>query len=488
MTDMPYYSTRSDRSEPGVSSSYAVLRGTAPDGGLYVPAEIPALEPDWGFLATLSYKRLAYEILKLYFTDYSEEELRAGIDFAYDGKFNHPDITPVVKESGAFFLELFHGKTLAFKDVALSLLPHLMKAAAEKHGVTDEITILTATSGDTGKAALEGFRDMENMSIIVFYPEKGVSSAQKMQMLTQEGKNTYVVGVRGNFDDAQRGVKEIFNRKTENRFLSSANSINIGRLAPQIVYYFHAYLKLCGEGEVAPGEKINFTVPTGNFGNILAGYYAKEMGLPVNRLVCASNQNNVLSDFFNTGKYDRNRSLVKTCSPSMDILVSSNLERLVYALTGGRRTAGLMRELDESGRYELDLQSRAFAGEFLTEEETRDSIREVFENGYLIDTHTAVAYGAYKKYRDKNGDKHKNVVVATASPYKFAEAVVPAINRQYDHQVLGAAGAVRALARISGIPIPYQISQLNFMPILHNTVCDAADMGKVVDSIINRER
>ena len=403
MEDLLYKSTRGDQTL--VTASLAILRGLAGDGGLFVPERIPKLEADMDALKGMSYQETAYEVMKLFLTDYTEEELKYCISHAYDDKFDHEDIAVLHEAGSACYLELFHGSTIAFKDMALSILPYLMTTSAKKNGVDNEIVILTATSGDTGKAALAGFADVPGTRIIVFYPKDGVSPIQKQQMVTQKGANTYVVGIDGNFDDAQNGVKEIFNDKALAEELSasgfqfsSANSINIGRLVPQIVYYVYAYARLLKDGAIKDGDPINVTVPTGNFGNILAAYYAKNMGVPIHKLICASNENKVLYDFFSTGAYDRNREFKLTSSPSMDILISSNLERLIYRLCGDDavKNAAFMKALSANGQYEITAEMRKgledFYGNFADEEETARSIRTLYEEcGYIIDTHTAVA-------------------------------------------------------------------------------------------------
>jgi len=361
MNLLKYKSTRGGQSD--ISSAYAIVQGIAKDGGLFVPEALPKLEYSLEELKGMSYQELAYCIMKHFLTDFTEEELRGCIDKAYDQKFDTSKIAPLVKKDGVFFLELFHGPTLAFKDMALSILPHLLTTAAKKLNIEKEIVILTATSGDTGKAALEGFADVEGTKIIVFFPQDGVSEVQKRQMTTQTGDNTYVIGIKGNFDDAQNGVKEIFGDAEFNKYLdesnymlSSANSINIGRLIPQVVYYFYAYFQMAESNDITLGEQVNVVVPTGNFGNILAAYYAKQMGLPIGKLICASNDNKVLYDFFNTGKYDKDREFILTISPSMDILISSNLERLIYQITGedANKTKELMESLKAKGHYEID--------------------------------------------------------------------------------------------------------------------------------------
>ncbi len=402
-----YKSTRSKSDK--VTASQAILKGLADDGGLFVPDSIPVFDIKLEDLAGLSYQETAYEVMKLFLSDFTKEELMACIQGAYDDKFDTEEIAPLVKKDGAYYLELFHGKTIAFKDMALSILPYLMTTSARKNGVKNEIVILTATSGDTGKAALAGFADVEGTSIIVFYPKNGVSPIQEKQMLTQKGKNTKVVGIHGNFDDAQTGVKNMFNSKelaakmdAKGYQFSSANSINIGRLVPQIVYYVYSYGQLLKQGEIQCGEKINVVVPTGNFGNILAAYYAKNMGLPIETLYCASNENKVLYDFFQTGTYDRKRDFILTSSPSMDILISSNLERLIYKIAGedADKTKSLMDALTGQGQYDITEDMKkgldCFVGGFATEEETAQSIRRVYEAAdYIMVTHTAVASHVY---------------------------------------------------------------------------------------------
>ena len=402
-----YKSTRGDGST--VTASQAILEGLAGDGGLYVPTEIPALEMDLDAASGMKYQEVAYHILSRFLTDYTETELKECIDKAYDSKFETEEIAPLVKQDRSFFLELFHGPTIAFKDMALSILPHLLTTAAKKNNINDEIVILTATSGDTGKAALAGFADVPGTKIIVFYPKDGVSNIQRLQMVTQKGDNTCVIAVDGNFDDCQTGVKKMFNDAALNETLaakgfrfSSANSINIGRLVPQVVYYVWAYLQLVKRGEIKAGDKINFVVPTGNFGNILAGYYAKLMGLPVNKLICASNENKVLFDFFGSGVYDRNREFILTSSPSMDILISSNLERLIYRITGESEeaTRELMDDLRTTGQYTITDEMREklsdFRAGFASEEEDFAAIKKLHEeSGYIMDTHTGVAASVF---------------------------------------------------------------------------------------------
>ena len=382
-----YRSTRSEGKT--VTASQAILKGLAEDGGLFVPTSIPSLDKSFADIAKLNYQETAYEVMKKFFTDFTEEELKNCITKAYDDKFDTKEIAPLVEKDGTYYLELFHGATIAFKDMALSILPHLLTTSAKKNHITNEIVILTATSGDTGKAALAGFADVEGTSIIVFYPKNGVSRIQERQMVTQKGKNTKVVGITGNFDDAQSGVKAMFNNKELAKTMaekgyqfSSANSINIGRLVPQVVYYVYSYTRLLGQGVVKEGEPVNFVVPTGNFGNILAAFYAKNLGLPIAKLICASNENKVLFDFFSTGTYDRNREFVLTSSPSMDILISSNLERLIYRIAGNdaEKNAEFMRALTEEGKYMITDEMRAqladFYGNYTTEEETAEESTE----------------------------------------------------------------------------------------------------------------
>lgn len=492
--NLMYQSTRDKNNR--VTASQAVLKGLSPDGGLYVPETIPVLTKTMEELSAMDYRELAYEVMKLFLTDYTEEELKDCIEKAYDGKFDTPEIAPLKKVGQTYYLELFHGATIAFKDMALSVLPHLLTKAARKNGVQEEIVILTATSGDTGKAALAGFADVEGTRIIVFYPKDGVSSVQEKQMVTQRGRNASVVGIRGNFDDAQTGVKQIFgNRELEARLkqagylFSSANSINIGRLVPQIAYYVYAYASLYKKKEITEGEKINFVVPTGNFGNILAAYYAGRMGLPVNKLICASNENKVLYDFFSTGVYDKNREFILTTSPSMDILVSSNLERLIYHIADNdpEKTAGLMRALSSKGVYEITESMRNnlknFYGGYATSSEADGAIlKEYKENGYVIDTHTAVASDVYRRYAEATGDSAKTVIVSTASPYKFAESVLKAIGREGipgdDYEQAG------LLSEVSGVEIPKAVEELKGAKVLHEAVCDVNEMQTIVEKIL----
>lgn len=493
--DLIYRSTRSK--EVSVTASQAILKGLADDGGLFVPEMIPALDKSMDELAGMSYQETAYEVMKQFLTDFTEEELKNCIAKAYDEKFDTKEIAPIREADGAYYLELFHGATIAFKDMALSILPHLLITSAKKNQVKNEIVILTATSGDTGKAALAGFADVPGTRIVVFYPKNGVSPIQEKQMVTQKGKNTFVVGIRGNFDDAQTGVKRIFGDKelaaemAQAGFqFSSANSINIGRLVPQIVYYVYAYAKLYAAGKLAKGEKLNVVVPTGNFGNILAAYYAKNMGVPIGKLICASNDNKVLYDFFATGTYDRNREFILTTSPSMDILISSNLERLIYRIAGNdpEKNKVLMEELTKDGVYhitdEMKMQLADFYGNYATEEETAETIRKIYKDcGYVIDTHTSVAATVYKKYTEETGDTAKTVIASTASPYKFTRSVMEAIDEE-KYAAMGDFELIDQLSEISGVAVPNAIEEIRNAKVRHNTVADVAEMPVVVKKIL----
>ncbi|MEW5763116.1 MAG: threonine synthase [Bacillota bacterium] len=496
---MEYESTRGGAR--GLSSAAAIWQGMAPDGGLFVPSErVRVGEETLARLTFAGYRERAAAILGLFLTDFTPAEIRACVAAAYTPeKFSSPAVAPVHKvREGLYFLELWHGPTCAFKDMALQLLPHLLTRAARKLGRNEEIVILVATSGDTGKAALEGFRDVPGTRIIVFYPEDGVSEIQRLQMVTQEGKNTAVIAVRGNFDDAQAGVKAIFDDpdfreelRGRGYTLSSANSINWGRLVPQIVYYFSAYLDLCREGEIKRGEPVNFVVPTGNFGNILAAYYARQMGLPVKRLICAANANNVLVDFIRTGVYDRERPFHKTLSPSMDILVSSNLERLLYDVTGrdAARVRSWMAELKAQGRYRVDPATHAAVGEvfwadFADDAATLATIRATFEEfGYVIDTHTAVGRAVYEKYA-AGGDRTKTVIAATASPFKFNASVARALCG--DGAVTGKSEfeLLELLRSVSGMPVPAALRNLERRPVRHRTVVERDGMAGAVRRLL----
>ncbi len=489
MEELLYRSTRSDDSK--VTASYAILKGLAEDGGLYVPERFPRLDVSMEELSKMTYQQVAYEVMKLFLTDYTEEELKYCISHAYDSKFDTEVIAPLVRADDAYCLELYHGKTIAFKDMALSILPYLMTIAARKNNVKNEIVILTATSGDTGKAALAGFADVPGTKIIVFYPKDGVSPVQERQMVTQKGDNTFVVGIHGNFDDAQTGVKKMFSDEKLREELdrsgfqfSSANSINIGRLVPQIVYYVYSYAVLEANGEIKDGDPINVAVPTGNFGNILAAFYAKQIGVPIRKLLCASNRNKVLYDFFSTGVYDRNREFYVTSSPSMDILISSNLERLIYQIAGGsaQKTAKLMKELTASGRYTIDedmrKQLKDFYGNYASEEDTAKAIHDTYAAGYVIDTHTAVAASIWRRYRDETGDRTPTVIASTASPFKFARSVMTAINPQIGDKT--EFELIDELSRVSGREEPQAVRELRTAPIRHKTECDVDQMEKTV--------
>ena len=489
-----YKSTRD--AEKTVTASQAILKGLADDGGLFVPVSIPKLPVSLGELKEMTYQETAYTVMKEFLTDFTEEELKSCIAKAYDSKFDTEEIAPLAKVEDAYYLELFHGATIAFKDMALSILPHLLTTSAKKNQVKNEIVILTATSGDTGKAALAGFADVEGTKIIVFYPKNGVSHVQELQMVTQKGYNTSVVAIHGNFDNAQSGVKAMFENKELEKELneagyqfSSANSINIGRLVPQVVYYVYAYAKLLQNEEIAEDEEINVVVPTGNFGNILAAYYAKNMGIPIAKLICASNENKVLYDFFQTGTYDRNREFVLTTSPSMDILISSNLERLIYKISGedARKDTDLMTELKTKGSYAITGEMKAnladFAAGYATEEQVAKTIHDIYEDtGYVMDTHTAVAATVYKAYREDSKDDRKTVIASTASPYKFAGSVMSAIDPKYKGQ--DDFKLIEELQKVSGTEIPNAIKEIMNAEIRHNTECDVDQMEQTVKNIL----
>ena len=470
---MNYKSTRNETLN--LKSMEAIKKGLSEEGGLFVPEEIPALtQAELKKMVGLSYIERANLILKKYLTDFTAKELSACTEAAYGGgKFSSEDVAPVVKlDENRYILELWHGPTCAFKDMALQILPHFMTCAMKKTGEEKEVVILVATSGDTGKAALEGFKDVAGTKIGVFYPTGGVSDMQKLQMMTQEGDNVFVSGIHGNFDDAQSGVKAIFTDKKiakemeeEGYVLSSANSINWGRLVPQIVYYVSAYCDMVKTGEIAMGDKINVCVPTGNFGNILAAYYAYKMGLPVNKFICASNRNNVLTDFIRTGEYDRNREFYPSVSPSMDILISSNLERLLFDLSGedAKKIKTMMNKLNKSGKYSLTktLHQKVtdlFWGGCCDDYFTKEQIWKTFtQTGYTLDTHTAVAVDVYQQYLDETGDTTKTVIASTASPYKFNRDVLSALGEDtgYDDFAL-----LEQLHAKSGMEIPAALAEL----------------------------
>ena len=478
---MLYRSTRGGCA--AVDSAEAVLRGLAPDGGLYMPGTLPAF--DWQKCLRGNAREMSAMILSALLPEIPN--MSTLVDNAYIGRFETDDLTPTVAVGGFTVLELFRGPTSAFKDVALRMLPQLLTAARQVKGMDKDVMILTATSGDTGKAALAGFQDVPGIQICVFYPHGGVSQVQRAQMVTQEGSNVHVAAVRGNFDDAQTGVKQIFADCQEKELpfeLSSANSINIGRLAPQIMYYFKAYRDLLDAGTIRLGDEVNFSVPTGNFGDILAGFLAKKLGLPVGRLLCASNANNVLTDFIRTGTYDRRRPLLKTTSPSMDILVSSNLERLLYLLSGDSAlVAGLMEQLNTQGIYTVpdDLLAaiqREFWAGCCDDAEAARTVAKVFrEHRYLCDPHTAAGWAVAEDYVNQSGDNRPMVVLSTASPYKFPEAVLAAIGGD-----LSGDGFDRMdrLARLTGVPVPPNLASLRTKPERHTTVIDKDDMLKFV--------
>lgn len=497
---MFYESTRGGLK--GIKSAEAIKIGISPDGGLFVPEDgVKLSSEDLEQMVNMTYQERAIAILKHFIDDYSDEEITECVNNAYtEDKFGSGDIAPVYKlNDNVSVLELWHGPTCAFKDMALQILPHLLVKAVRKTGESDEIVILVATSGDTGKAALEGFKDVEGTKIIVFFPNDGVSEVQRRQMITQEGSNVYSIAVEGNFDDAQNGVKSIF---TDSEFcikigdkgykFSSANSINWGRLVPQIVYYFSAYVDMIKNGEIKLGDKVNFVVPTGNFGNILAAYYAMEMGLPINKLVCASNDNNVLTDFINTGTYDRNRDFKKTVSPSMDILISSNLERLLFEITGhNSETINIwMGDLKQKGVYNIDAEtkkriSKIFWAGYTNESETLKTVECIYkEYGYVIDTHTAVAIDVYDKYVISTGDMTKTVVVSTASPFKFNESVVSAIFGEDSIKDRTEFELLHMLAKECDISIPEGLKDLENKEIRHNLICSKSSMKNEVEKIL----
>ena len=496
---MLYTSTRDNSIR--VTAAQAIAQGISEEGGLFVPVELPNFDINKiSSMTTMSYIDRAKTVLKEFLTDFSEEELDYCVSGAYAAqKFSSPQIAPTVNVDGnKNILELWHGPTCAFKDMALQLLPYLMTVSAKKTADGKTIVILVATSGDTGKAALEGFKNVDHTKILVFYPVDGVSPMQKLQMTTQEGDNVSVCAINGNFDDAQSAVKSIFTNaeiKNElakkNMMFSSANSINIGRLVPQVVYYVYAYAKMYANGEVAKGEKINVVVPTGNFGNILAAYYAKNMGVPIDKLICASNDNKVLYDFFRTGTYDRNREFILTTSPSMDILISSNLERLIYKIAGAdaAKDVTLMQNLAAEGKYEITDEMKAqlkdFYGNYANEKETAEEIAEVYKKtGYIMDTHTAVASRVYRKYVAETGDQTKTVIASTASPYKFTRSVMDAIDAE-KYKGMGDFELVDALSELSGVKVPQAIEEIRTAPVLHKNVVETEDMPKIVKQFLN---
>lgn len=485
---MLYKSTRNDAIK--VSSSEAIINGIAPDGGLYVPVEFPQL--NLSELLGLSYQELASAILKMYLTDFTDQEIKCSVYKAYDEKFVDEAVVPIKYLDGYSVLELYHGKTLAFKDMALSILPYLMKKAAKRLEIKEEIVILAATSGDTGKAALEGFSDIEGTKIVVFYPSVGISDIQRQQMVTQEGDNTYVFGIEGNFDDAQSAVKEVFaDQKLKKEMMkngyrfSSANSINIGRLIPQIVYYVYGYLEHVKNNQIQLGDEMNVVVPTGNFGNILAARYAKAMGLPFKTLICASNENHVLTDFIHTGVYNLDRDFKITNSPSMDILISSNLER--YLSLVGEDVNNHMEKLKSDKKYKLSNEGRQalkeFFGGYADEAETLSEISEVFKKDhYLIDTHTAVAVAVYKKYKMLTDDQTKTLLVSTASPYKFTRDVLKSITVEKllddDFEL------IEVLEAKSGVKVPEVIKGLADREVKHPHIISKTSIKNTINTIL----
>lgn len=495
-----YISTRGAKER--FSAAAAIKTGIAPDGGLLVPEALPKLDAAvLADLVPLDYHSRAVRILRYFLDDYSAQEIEACVQAAYNGtKFDDPAVAPLVAiDDDTCVLELWHGPTSAFKDMALQLLPQLLSLALTKTGETAKIVILVATSGDTGKAALEGFRDVGQTRIIVFFPHQGVSEIQRLQMITQEGSNVSVVAVRGNFDDTQTGVKNIFNDKDFNAELnnhgfklSSANSINWGRLLPQIVYYFSAYADMVKDGRIVPGQKVNFVVPTGNFGNILAGYYAKLMGMPVNRLICAANCNNVLTEFLRTGIYNRVRDFHKTLSPSMDILISSNLERLLYHITGGdtAKVAGWMCELSEKGVYQIGVEGLhtiqdTFWSDWAGDDETLRATEDVYRRfNYVVDPHTAVAWRVYDNYRRATGDETSTVIVSTASPFKFNDSVLTAIAGKEALSGKNGFAVLRELSEITGLSVPPALVVLEHKQPRHQRVCDKEEMLGLVKKLL----
>lgn len=491
---LSYKSTRNK--DVGVSATTGILQGISKEGGLFVPSKIPQIDFTLDEMGAFDYQEMAYRVMRLFFEDMKEEDLKACIRSAYDKKFDTEIIAPLAVTAGGNFLELFHGPTLAFKDMALSILPYLMTTSKKYQNEEREIVILTATSGDTGKAALEGFANVPGTRIIVFFPEEGVSDIQKRQMTTQEGNNTLVVGIRGNFDDAQTGVKHIFTDQEYEKVLgeggfvfSSANSINIGRLVPQVVYYFYGYAQMVKAGQVCSGEPMNVVVPTGNFGNILSAYYAKQMGLPIGKLICASNKNKVLVDFFNDGVYNRNREFHVTNSPSMDILISSNLERLLYHISdeGTEQVEELMDKLKRGGEYAITegmkKNLKDFFGGYADDERTAQVIKEVYEAyGYLMDTHTAVAYAVYEDYKKVTADTTPSMIVSTASPYKFTGSVMGALDEKYTWQ--DDFSLLKEMEEILQSDMPISMKGIETRQVLHKVVCHKDEMKEIVSKFL----
>ncbi len=489
---MFYLSTRNQKIRK--TPAEAVLQGIADDGGLYMPQSFENAKFPMEKLSSLTGKEISATVLSLLFSgdkmfNGSFDEALNAVSRAYDGKFEGEDFAPLAKVDNAYVMELYHGPTCAFKDVALQLLPQLIALSKKATGMNDEIVILTATSGDTGSAALSGFSNVDGVKIIVFYPKKGISAVQERQMVSVDGKNTCVVSVNGNFDDAQSGVKNIFASLDlpNGVVLSSANSINIGRLAPQVAYYFKSYRDLLNEGRIKMGDKVNYIVPTGNFGDILAGYFAKQMGLPVGQLVCASNENKVLTEFFENGTYNKNRAFHVTKSPSMDILISSNLERLLYLTCGAQKCASYMAQLKEKGEYtlerdELEKIRAEFDAGFTNDDQTLKTIKDVYEkHGYLMDTHTAVAWSVYEKWAKETGNTDVSVVLSTASPYKFSSSVMNALGKEYENEF----DAVSKLNALTGVKIPASLVNIESKPVAHNVTVEKDEMLSFVDKMVN---
>ena len=493
---MNYYSTRDHQQI--VSAAQAIACGLAPDGGLFVPESLPEVSAQQlQALCGMTYQQRAVTIMRPFLSEFTDAELERFTAAAYGSQFDDPAVAPVHRlDDATAFLELWHGPTCAFKDMALQILPYLLTASLKKCGEQRQVCILVATSGDTGKAALDGFHDVSGTKIMVYYPVDGVSPMQKLQMATQEGANVEVIAIHGNFDDAQTGVKKMFNDKELGKELadkgfqfSSANSINIGRLVPQVVYYVYAYANLVKNGEIADGEKINVTVPTGNFGNILAAYFAKQMGVPIDKLICASNDNKVLYDFFKTGVYDKNRPFILTSSPSMDILISSNLERLIYLSTGcdAEETKKRMEELSKDGKYSVTDEMRArmadFVGGYADQAANAAEIKRLYdETGYMIDTHTGVASCVYHNYVKETGDTKKTVIASTASPYKFSRSVMEAIFGSEEGK--GEFELIDEMEKASGVKIPQAIEEIRKAEIRHNRQCKPEEMEKTVSEIL----
>ncbi|SJZ51645.1 threonine synthase [Selenihalanaerobacter shriftii] len=497
---MEYISTRGNYQK--VNSAEVIRLGMVPAGGLFVPEDVPSLSQEVIYqMKDKSYQEIAKEVLSVFLTDYTNKELENAIKEAYNmNNFAAKEVTPIHKlNDRTYILELWHGPTAAFKDLALQILPYLLVQAINKVEVDEDILILVATSGDTGKAALEGFKDVDGIEIIVFYPQDGVSKAQEHQMITTTGDNTEVIAVKGNFDDCQSSVKEIFGDEEFNEIIakegyqfSSANSINWGRLVPQIIYYFKAYANFLNQEDIKPGDKINFTVPTGNFGNILAGYYAYQMGLPVNKFICASNDNKVLTDFFNTGIYNKNREFKETISPSMDILISSNLERFLFEMTGhdSNKINEWYQQLNEEGKFEIDNKTKEkidqlFVGKFATEAETKEIIKDIYqEYDYVIDPHTAVGIKAYKEYFNSSEDKTKTVIDATANPYKFSSTVLEAIDESLLSSKIDEFKILEKLEEKTGVDIHPGLQGLAELQIKHNLNCQVDEIRAIIKKLL----